>query len=99
MDELEVHPVTPDRWDDLELLFGPNGAYSGCWCMFLRESAKDFDANCVNGGGANRSLLREIVDHTSCSSWRILGASSAGAGGGVPERTSFTPSTSKTSTE
>ena len=28
---LAVHPVTPDRWPDLERLFGPRGAYSGYW--------------------------------------------------------------------
>ncbi len=34
----EIHPLTPDRWDDLETLFGPRGAYVGCWCMFWRVS-------------------------------------------------------------
>ena len=29
--DLTFHPVTPDRWPDLERLFGPRGAYSGCW--------------------------------------------------------------------
>jgi hypothetical protein len=31
---IEVHPVTPDRWADLEKLFGPSGGYGGCWCMY-----------------------------------------------------------------
>lgn len=31
---LEIHPVTADRWDDLKTLFGPNGAYSNCWCTW-----------------------------------------------------------------
>jgi GNAT superfamily N-acetyltransferase len=32
-----VHPLTPDRWGDLEALFGPTrGAISGCWCMWFR---------------------------------------------------------------
>jgi len=30
MDGLAIHPVTPERWDDLERLFGPSGAYSNC---------------------------------------------------------------------
>jgi GNAT superfamily N-acetyltransferase len=25
------------RWADLELLFGPNGACGGCWCMYWRQ--------------------------------------------------------------
>lgn len=38
-DEVEIRPLTPDRWPDLETLFGPErGANSGCWCMWLRVS-------------------------------------------------------------
>jgi GNAT superfamily N-acetyltransferase len=33
---IEVRPVDADRWPDLAKLFGPQGAYSGCWCMFWR---------------------------------------------------------------
>ncbi|HEX5613891.1 MAG TPA: GNAT family N-acetyltransferase [Acidimicrobiia bacterium] len=54
--------MTAARWGDLVELFGPNGAYSGCWCMYLRESAKDFDALCPNGGAGNRDRLRETVE-------------------------------------
>jgi GNAT superfamily N-acetyltransferase len=56
--DLAVHPVTPDRWRDLERLFGPGGAYSGCWCMYLRVPAKQFDEN---GNADNRALLRTLV--------------------------------------
>jgi len=41
-DTLQFHPLTPDRWPDLERLFGPNGAYSGCWCMFWRQTGPEF---------------------------------------------------------
>lgn len=31
------HPLTADRWSDLEDLFGPErGANSGCWCLWPR---------------------------------------------------------------
>ncbi len=33
---VSIFPVTSDRWPDLEALFGPKGAYAGCWCMFWR---------------------------------------------------------------
>lgn len=33
---VEVRPVTPERWDDLLRVFGPNGARGGCWCMVWR---------------------------------------------------------------
>jgi GNAT superfamily N-acetyltransferase len=33
---LTIRPLTPDLWPALEDLFGPNGAVSGCWCMYWR---------------------------------------------------------------
>jgi len=34
---LDIRPLTPARWGDLECLFGPErGASSGCWCMWWR---------------------------------------------------------------
>lgn len=55
---IEVHPVTPERWKDLEALFGPSGAYSGCWCMWWRVPSKQFSAN---GNAGNKSALRGVV--------------------------------------
>jgi GNAT superfamily N-acetyltransferase len=41
--ELTFHPLTPDRWDDLVDLFGPQrGACAGCWCMWPRVRGVDF---------------------------------------------------------
>jgi predicted GNAT family acetyltransferase len=31
-----IHPLTEDRWRDIENLFGPSGACMGCWCMYWR---------------------------------------------------------------
>jgi GNAT superfamily N-acetyltransferase len=62
--EVEIHPVTPERWNDLVLLFerrGPHGGRPvtlGCWCMYWRRSAKDFDAS---WGKDNRAALEAIV--------------------------------------
>ncbi len=38
-----VRPLTPDRWADLETVFGPSGGYCGCWCMYWREPRKDYE--------------------------------------------------------
>lgn len=57
---MEIHPATPDRWPDLEQLFGPNGAYSGCWCMWWRVSNREFESQ---AGSGLRALLKELVDH------------------------------------
>ena len=55
---IEIAPVTAERWPDLERLFGPNGAYSGCWCMWNRQTNKEFEEN---SGAVNRGLLKDIV--------------------------------------
>jgi GNAT superfamily N-acetyltransferase len=56
--KLEIHPLTPDRWSDLDLLFGPNGADGGCWCMYWRLARKQFDAG---RGEPNRQMFKKIV--------------------------------------
>jgi GNAT superfamily N-acetyltransferase len=35
-DQLDVRPLTPDRWPALAELFGRAGASNGCWCMYWR---------------------------------------------------------------
>ena len=55
---LRVEPVTAGRWADLERLFGPSGAYSGCWRMYLRASSKEF---AENGMWGNRARLEALV--------------------------------------
>lgn len=39
---LEVHPLTPERWPDVEAIFNARGCSvaRGCWCMYYRESGK-----------------------------------------------------------
>ncbi len=59
---LVAHPLTSQRWADLERLFGPNGAYSNCWCAFQRVSGREFSAGCANRGAGNRALLRALTD-------------------------------------
>jgi len=45
MNALAFEPLTPDRWPDIERLFGPNGACAGCWCMYYRQSRPDWKAS------------------------------------------------------
>lgn len=58
MPHYAVKPVTRGRWDDLAQLFGPSGAYSGCWCMFWRVKSSEFEAN---GNRGNRKGLQRLV--------------------------------------
>lgn len=52
------HPLTPERWSDLETLFGKNGAYGGCWCMWWRSTRSEFAAQ---GNEGNRRALKAIT--------------------------------------
>jgi GNAT superfamily N-acetyltransferase len=56
---LEVHPVTPDRWDDLADLAGERGFTSGCWCMWWRVTSKEFDER--HGAGLRRDLHQLVA--------------------------------------
>ncbi len=40
---LTFAPVTAGRWNDLAGLFGPNGAYSNCWCTWWVFTGREFD--------------------------------------------------------
>ncbi len=56
---LNFHPLTHDRWPDLEKLFGKRGACGGCWCMYWRLKRSQF---LTQKGEENRKALKEIVD-------------------------------------
>src|SRR5215470_11672322 len=56
---LTCHPLTPDRWDDFETLFGARGACGGCWCMLWRLSRSEFEQN---KGEGNREAMKQLVE-------------------------------------
>lgn len=56
--KLEFHPLTLDRWKDLEELFGERGACGGCWCMWWRLKRSVFEKQ---KGNKNRAALKKIV--------------------------------------
>lgn len=56
-----VHPATPDRWPDLESVFGPRGASAGCWCMFFRKPRAAWERECRENGRGNRRDLKALV--------------------------------------
>lgn len=58
MSGIAVRHVGPPQWPDLERLFGPSGAYSGCWCMWWRCSGREFSRN---GNAGNRAALAHLV--------------------------------------
>ena len=56
---LQCYPLTVDRWNDFERLFGKNGACGGCWCMLWRLPRKQYEAQ---KGDANRKAMQTLVE-------------------------------------
>jgi GNAT superfamily N-acetyltransferase len=54
---LTFHPLTPERWPDLERLFGPNEACDGCWCMFWRMRGPDYRKS---SSPANKRAFKQV---------------------------------------
>ena len=54
-----IEPLTIDRWDDFEELFGKNGACAGCWCMYWRIVRSEFSRN---KGEGNRLAMKALVE-------------------------------------
>lgn len=59
---VDVHPATSERLDDLLGLFGPNGAFSNCWCTWWLLTSADFDATPPE---ERRALLAGLVEEGS----------------------------------
>ncbi|HUU95006.1 MAG TPA: GNAT family N-acetyltransferase [Phycisphaerae bacterium] len=56
--DLAFHPLTAERFRDLEQLFGQRGACGGCWCMWWRLKRSEFERQ---KGEKNRRALKRIV--------------------------------------
>ena len=58
--EIQIAPLTPARWTDLEIVFGDGrGACGQCWCMYWRMPRRDFEASM---GAGTRQLFRARVE-------------------------------------
>jgi len=61
---LTVAPLTPERWPDLEAIFGAKGCSvaRGCWCMAYRLSgSRESPPPGVTHAQANRAALKALV--------------------------------------
>jgi GNAT superfamily N-acetyltransferase len=56
--KLAIVPVTPDRWPDLERLFGARGACGGCWCMAWRLPHREYERG---KGARNKRAFKRLV--------------------------------------
>jgi GNAT superfamily N-acetyltransferase len=56
---LDFQPATAERWPDLVELFGETGACGGCWCMYWRQTASEFEKQ--KGAGNKRAMKRLLL--------------------------------------
>lgn len=54
-----IEPAADD-FEGLEDLFGPNGAWSGCWCMWNRQTNAQFQAQNYE---PNRNALKSNIEN------------------------------------
>ncbi len=59
LNDLQFHPLTAERWPDLQRLFGERGASSGCWCMFWRATRSELDRL---GSAGRQKAFKGIVE-------------------------------------
>jgi GNAT superfamily N-acetyltransferase len=62
--KLDVHPLTSERWTDLETIFTARGCSvaRGCWCMFYRRSGAQAAPAGMRRADFNRRQLRALVE-------------------------------------
>ncbi|MCF8243319.1 MAG: GNAT family N-acetyltransferase [Melioribacteraceae bacterium] len=59
-DNNKIHfkELSNSTWEDFETLFGERGACGGCWCMYWRIKAKEFEKQ---KGDGNKNAMMELV--------------------------------------
>jgi len=60
--DLEIVPLTRERFADVARLFGEGGDPKWCWCAFFRVRSVDFRTATAR---ANRAVLERAVDQTA----------------------------------
>jgi len=56
---IEIVPLTPDRCDDIAVLFGEGGDPKQCWCMYWRVRSNGWR---VGGAAESRDRMHALVD-------------------------------------
>jgi hypothetical protein len=62
MPKIAYSPLTIERWQDFEQLFGSHGA-GGCWCIFWHLTRAEFSRGC---GQVNKNRLHQLVKQGKC---------------------------------
>jgi GNAT superfamily N-acetyltransferase len=58
---IEIHPVTPERWEDLVTLFDTSPVMRSCWCKSPRTRAREFSRFGSESRRRNREAMHGLV--------------------------------------
>jgi hypothetical protein len=77
--DLSIYPLTPDRWDDFEVLFGPRGACGGGLQMWWRDTGLEGVAQLIvtSFENASENQLRQVYWPIEVRSCRLVRCRSA----------------------
>jgi hypothetical protein len=59
---ISFEPLTPANWIALVELFADKGACGGCWCMYWRYKAADYNRQ---KGIENKNAFKQIIERSS----------------------------------
>jgi GNAT superfamily N-acetyltransferase len=60
--DVEILPLTAERFGDLAALFGQGGDPKWCWCSYFRLRSVDFS---TGSAASNRTVLEQAVETTA----------------------------------
>lgn len=81
-----AEPLAPGRWVDFERVFGRAGAYGGCWCMWFRQTGKEYEEA---RGGPNKQAMCDLVERGEVPGLILYSDDVPAAWVSVEPRTSF----------
>jgi GNAT superfamily N-acetyltransferase len=76
MKKIKFYPLTLERWNDFEKLFGSNGACAGCWCTYWILKRSDFDE--LRKTSKTKNVFKQIVKNISPGILAYRGGEPAG---------------------
>jgi GNAT superfamily N-acetyltransferase len=56
--QLTIEPGSPQRWPDVQAVYGTRGEPSRCWCVYLRQADVSYKVECRS---ANRATLEGAI--------------------------------------
>ena len=56
---IALEEAAPERWSDLQTLFGEKGAYGGCWCTYFRMRRSEFASRT---GNERKEIMGDLIN-------------------------------------